>query len=81
MTPHNEGDLVDAKCVWGAPPFATLKITRVTEVHYWDLTDEDARADGFNDLHDMRKWLDETYPLVENFVRIDFEVVEPTGGT
>lgn len=81
MTSLQPGDTVDAKCIWGAPAFATLLVTDIEEVAMSDLDDDDAAADGFASLQDLCDWLDKHYPLVENFVRIKFVVLEPWGGT
>jgi hypothetical protein len=68
-----QGELVDATCRWGDPPFAKLRITEVETVHVDDLTEHDALLDGFESRDDMLAFLAKTYGAVTELVRIRFD--------
>lgn len=78
-TSLKEGDIVKATCAWGDPPFASLRVTSVQWVNLEDLTEADARADGFDSLRDLYAALAKLYPGVERLAKIAFCVVEPAG--
>ncbi len=48
--------------VVGVRGLGRLRIERVRPVRLEDLTDGDAKADGFDDLNDLRRALDALYP-------------------
>lgn len=67
------GDVVNAFCRWGQPPFATLKVTEVRHVYLSELTDEIAQADGFRDLKELRAALRDLYGRKRRFCLISFD--------
>ncbi len=72
-----EGDEVDLACQWGLPPFARARVTRVSEVRREDFSEELARAEGFRSLEEFTDVIDQLYPEVVSFVRIDFAPSDP----
>ena len=68
--------MVDAKCNWTKPPFATLRVTAVEVVRRDELRGPDATADGFESVREMLDWLDHAYGELAEFTRISFEVVD-----
>ena len=70
-----EGDEVDAKCNWTKPPFARLRITEVRALRASELTEADARLDGFETVEQMRDFLRELYGEVDELVRISWVVL------
>jgi len=51
-----------------------LRIARVRAVRLEDLTEGDAKADGFDDLNDLRRTLDALYPPEERQDRTLYQV-------
>lgn len=76
-----EGDLVNATCRRGHPPFAVLRVRKVHEVRIDDLTDGDAMEDGFVDREDLKKAISDIYPEADRLFRIVFSLEEPSGAT
>lgn len=74
------GDLVAATCSWSRPPFALLEVEDVRQVRVAELDDALAHADGFEDVHDLRKALQDLYPDEAVFAAIRFRLVEPASG-
>lgn len=66
------GDDVDLACQWGKPPFARARVESVSEVRREDFDEDLARAEGFESLEDLLDVIDQLYPTVGSFVRIDF---------
>lgn len=56
------GDEVAATCRYDRPPFARLRITAIREVRLGDLTEADARADGYTDLAARRDEWNRLHP-------------------
>jgi hypothetical protein len=69
------GDVVEATCAWGDPPFAKLKIVEVERIVPGLLTDEDARLDGHENAADLRKAIHDIYGDVRAVARVRFEVL------
>ncbi len=70
------GDEVLFTCEWGKPPFAHAVITQLEHVGRAELTEADAAADGFPDLDALLKFLAETYPGQQSFVRLRFACLQ-----
>src|SRR5262245_8045560 len=66
------GDVFDAGCRYGDPPFAQLRVTKVDVVTRDDLTEADARREGALSLSHLLDALDALYPDVPEFVRVRF---------
>lgn len=74
------GDLIAATCAWGDPPFAFLRVKEVDHLHLDELSDEDARDDGFEDRMALRKAIAKFYPEAAEVARVRFSV-EDAGAT
>jgi hypothetical protein len=70
------GMVIQARCRWSEPPFATLRVLDVERVPRQQLVEADALADGFTSLDAMLRFLDDTYGQIEQFVRITFQLEE-----
>lgn len=74
---YRPGDIVLVLC--GGFVLGRVKIVRVECKRFIDLTEEDARRDGFNSLHELRRALMQHYPRVRAntiFTIIYFEWME-----
>jgi hypothetical protein len=80
QTKLQPGDRVAATCEWGKPPFAILEVEGVDDARLHSLREDDAHADGFEGVTELRKALHDHYPGMDSFVRIRFSVVEPDSG-
>jgi hypothetical protein len=63
------GDLVSARCRYDQPAFAVLEVTGVDMVLTSELTELDARADGFRSLADLLQELKTLYPRLSGDYR------------
>jgi hypothetical protein len=71
-----EGDLVQARCRYHEPAFGILRVTAVTAMKRSELSETDAKADGFDTLADLQKTLKQLYPQLSSaseLFRIQFE--------
>lgn len=71
-----EGDLVQARCQYHQPAWAILRVIAVKSVKRSELSEADAKADGFETLAELQKALTRIHPLLGaecEFFRIEFE--------
>jgi hypothetical protein len=71
-----EGDVVQARCRYHEPAFGILRVTSVRSMKRSELTEADAKADGFETLVELQKTLKQLYPLLAvdcELFRIQFE--------
>jgi hypothetical protein len=71
-----DGDLVQARCRYDQPAFGILRVTAVNSIKRSELSESDARADGFESLAELQKTLMQLYPLLAvecDLFRIRFE--------
>lgn len=76
------GDVIEARCRWGQPPFAYLRVKEITYKAISDLTDDDALADGFESRQALVATIREFYPQAETVAVISFvRVRRPRGAS
>jgi hypothetical protein len=63
------GDLVSARCRYDQPAFAILEVLGVDMVLTSDITELDARADGFHSLAELLQELKTLYPRLSGDYR------------
>ncbi|MCS7105405.1 MAG: ASCH domain-containing protein [Thermofilaceae archaeon] len=76
-TKYKPGDIVLVFC--GGLVLGRVKVVKVERKKFVDFTEEDARRDGFNSLHEFRKALMQHYPHVRAstlFTVLHFEWME-----
>lgn len=66
--------LIDARCRYGDPPFARLRVTAVERKPVRDLRAADALRDGFGSARELRSVLRRRYPGVTTFWLIRFRL-------
>jgi hypothetical protein len=72
----HEGDFVQARCQYHQPAFGILRVTSVCKVKRSELSESDAKADGFETLTELQKTIKQLYPLLAadcELFRIQFE--------
>ena len=72
-----KGDTVNFRVGRYAQPFASATITDVEVIHLTSITDPQARRDGFNNAHELRAQLRETYgPNIRRVALIKFKLIK-----
>jgi hypothetical protein len=72
-----KGDTVNFRVGRYAQPFATAIITNVEVIHLTSITDPQARRDGFDNAHELRAQLRETYgPNIRRVALIKFKLIK-----
>ena len=69
------GLVVDARCGYNRPPFASLEIERVDAVLVRKLTRADARRQGLETVEQLREEVRRLYPRTDALVRIRFRLL------